>query len=57
LNPSCHKKFYGRAAKYGLENRGGVVTYIFYIEQVARQFGLAIATCDRQAVHRLVRYF
>jgi hypothetical protein len=57
LNTSCRKKFYGRAAKYSLENGGGVVTYIFYIEHVARQFGLTIATCDRQAVHRLFRYF
>ena len=50
------KKFYGRAAKYHLENGGGVVTYIFSIEQVARQFGLSYAACDRRAVHRLIRY-
>ena len=57
LNPSYSKKIYDKAAKYHLENGGCVVTYIVYIEQVARQFGLTIAACDRQAVHRLVRYF
>jgi len=56
-NPSHRKKFYGRAAKCRLENGGGVVTHIFNIEQVARRFGLTIANCGRQAVHRLVRYF
>ena len=30
------------------------MTYIFPIEQVARQFGLTIAACDRQSMHRLV---
>ena len=50
------KKFYGRAAKYHLENGGCVVTYIVSIEQVAQQFGLTIAACDCQAVHRLVRH-
>ena len=56
LNTSCRKKFYGRAAKYSLENGGGVVTYIFSIEQVARHIGLSYAACDRQAVRRLVRH-
>ena len=31
------------------------MTYIFSAEQVARQFGLAIAACDRQTVHQSVR--
>ena len=31
------------------------MTYIFVAEQVARQFGLAIATCDRQEVQQSVR--
>ena len=56
LNSSYRKNFYGRAAKYHLENGGGVVTYICSIEQVARHIGLSYAACDRQAVRRLVLY-
>ena len=55
LDVSCRKDFYGRAAEYYTEHGGGIVTYIFSAEQVARQFGLAIATCDRQTVHQSVR--
>ncbi len=36
VNPSYLKIFYGRVAKYHLENGGSVVTYIFPIEQVTR---------------------
>ena len=57
LNPRCRKYFYGKAAKYHLENGGGIVAYIFYIEQIARQLDLSYAGCDRLAVHRLVRYY
>ena len=57
LNPSYRKNSYGRDAKYHLENGGGVVTYIVSIEQVARHFVFVIAACDRQAMHRLLRYF
>ena len=32
------------------------MTYIFSIEQVARQFGHLYAGFERRAVHRLVRY-
>ena len=32
------------------------MTFIFSIEQVARQFGLSYACCARRAVHRLARY-
>jgi hypothetical protein len=56
LNPSYRKNFYSMASKYHLENGGGVVTYVFSIEQVARLFGLSYAACDRRAVNRLVRY-
>ncbi len=55
LDASCRKDFYGRAAEYYIEPGGGIVTYIFFAEQVARQFALAIAACDRQAVHQSVR--
>ena len=51
LNPSCRKDFYGKAAEYDIEHGGGIVTHILSAEQVARQFVLAIAPCDRQAVH------
>ena len=51
LNPSCPKDFYGMAAEYSIEHGGGVVTYIFAADQVPRQFALAIAALDRQAMH------
>ncbi len=31
------------------------MTYIFSAEHVARQFGVAIAACDRQAMHQSIR--
>jgi hypothetical protein len=55
LDVSRRKHFYGGAAKYYIENEGGVTTYTFSAEQVARQSGLAIAACDRQSVHQSVR--
>jgi hypothetical protein len=55
LNPSCRTDFYGRAAQYYIEHGGGIVTYIFSAEHVARHFALSIAPCDRQAVHPSVR--
>ncbi len=56
LNPIYSKKIYDKAAKYHLENGGCVVTFIVYIEQVARQFSLTIAACGGQAANRLVRH-
>ena len=55
LNASCRKDFYGRAAEYYMEHGGGIVTYIFSAEQVAREYALVIAACDRQAVHQSSR--
>ena len=49
LDVRCCKDFYGRAAKYYIENEGGVTTHIFHAEQVepyVLQFGLAVvAAC------------
>ncbi len=47
LDVNCRKDY--------VENGGGVVICIFAAEEVARQFGLAIAACDRQAMHESVR--
>ncbi len=55
LHVSCRKNFYGKAANYYMEFRGGIVTYIFAAEEVARQFRITIATCERSAVHHSVR--
>ena len=38
LNTSHHKIFYGRTAKYHLENGGGVVTYIFVYRESRSAF-------------------
>ena len=47
LHATCRKDFYGKAANYYIEFGGGIVTYIFAAEEIARQFRLAIANCDR----------
>jgi len=55
LHAIYRKYFYGRAANYYIEFGGGIVTYIFAAEEIARQFRLAIVACDRPAVHQSVR--
>jgi hypothetical protein len=55
LYATCRKDFYGKAANYFIEFGGGIITYIFAAEEIARQFTLAIATCDRATVHQSVR--
>jgi hypothetical protein len=55
LHVSRRKDFYGKAANYYIEFGGGIVTYTFAAEEIARQFRLAIAACDRATVHQSVR--
>ena len=43
LPPSCRKDFYDKAADYFIDNQGACITHFVAAENIARQFGLAIA--------------
>ena len=46
------KHFHDMVANYYLEKIDDTLTYMYATEQIARQFGLAIATCGRPRVHQ-----
>ena len=52
---SCRKDFYNRNACSYIENGGGIVTFIFAAEEIARRFRMAITNCDRAKEHQSVR--
>ncbi len=55
LPPSCRKAFNDKDVEYFIDNQGAAITHFFGAENVARQFGLVIANCDRRTMHLSVR--
>ena len=51
LPPRCCKDFYDRAVYYFIVNKGANITHFVAAENVARQFGMSIANCDRRTLH------
>ena len=55
LPSSCRKDFYDRVADYIIDVQVADITHFVASENVARQFGLVIANCDRRTLHQSVR--
>jgi len=52
LDASCRKDFDNRVGEYYVEKVGGTVTHLFVAQEVARQYGIVIASCDRHTVQQ-----
>ena len=55
LPSSRRKDLYNRVADYFIDIQVVDITHFVDAENVARQFGLVIANCDRRTVHHSVR--
>jgi len=55
LPSSRRKDFYDKVADYFIDIQVADITHFVASENVARQFGLVIANCDRRTVHLTVR--